>query len=55
MRGKLKFQNQKIGKKKKIVRGIEKVEAMGDEGLALIPIVMYISWICVYFGIFVWK
>jgi hypothetical protein len=40
---------------KKIVRETETVEAVGEEGMALIPLVMYLSWICVYFGIFVWK
>jgi hypothetical protein len=40
---------------KKIVREMETetVEAVGEEGMALIPLVMYLSWICVYFGIFV--
>jgi hypothetical protein len=39
MRGKFKFRNQKLGKKK-FVRETEKAEAMGEEGLALIPIVL---------------
>jgi hypothetical protein len=51
MRGKIKCG---IGtKKKKIVRETERVEAMGEEGVALIPLVMYLSWICVYFEIFI--
>jgi hypothetical protein len=37
------------------MRETERVEAMGEEGVALIPLVMYLSWICVYFGIFLWK
>jgi hypothetical protein len=40
---------------KKIMRETETVEAVGEEGAALIPLVIYLSWICVYFGIFVWK
>jgi hypothetical protein len=41
--------------RKIFLRETETVKAMDEEGIALIPIVIYISWICVYFGIFVWK
>jgi hypothetical protein len=53
----VKCRNERGNKKwgKKIVRETETVEAVGEEGMALIPLVMYLSWICVYFGIFVWK
>jgi hypothetical protein len=37
------------------MRETKTVEAMGEEGMALIRLVMYLSWIYVYFGIFVWK